>query len=81
MENPSFKEMEVSNDHLEGVIDEASYKLLSKVDTARADLYKRNYKEFLDECKYQLVKGRDNTKTYKSVRQQYPFEYQFSREF
>tara|TARA_R110000824_G_scaffold154172_1_gene326125 strand:- start:1210 stop:2148 length:939 start_codon:yes stop_codon:yes gene_type:complete len=79
--DPAFldKDMEVSDDHLEGVIDEASYKLLSKVDISRADLYKRDYKEFLNSCKYELMNGRDNTRTYKSVRGQFPFEYQFVR--
>tara|TARA_R100000353_G_scaffold35504_3_gene28240 strand:+ start:2559 stop:3494 length:936 start_codon:yes stop_codon:yes gene_type:complete len=74
--DPSYlqKEMEISDDHIEGVIDEASYKLLSKVDIERAAFYKRDYKEFLDDCKYSLVKGRDNTNTYKTTRHIYPFE-------
>ena len=75
--DPSYlsKEMEISDDHIEGVIDEASYKLLSKIDISRADLYKRDYEEFLRRCKAELVKGRDNTRTYTSTRQLYPFEY------
>ncbi len=76
------KEVEVSDDHMEGIVDEASYKLLSKVDISRAELYKRDYTSFLEKCKYQLVKGRDNTRTYKHVRNRFPFETStYSRNF
>jgi len=75
------KEMEINDVHLEPIISEASYKLLAKIDINRANFYKQDYKLWLRRAKYEVMQGRNNTKVHGKIRDPYPFEIGFVRDY
>jgi len=68
------KEMMIADDHLEVVADYVTYKLLSKIDTERAQYYKVNFDEWLKEAKYDINKGRAAISKSSNIRDPYLFE-------
>jgi len=49
--------LEVVEDHMEGVLDATAYKLLTKIDQARAETYKNDYEELFAQYAKDIKKG------------------------
>ena len=76
-ETVSCRELEVRDDHVEMILDYASYKLLLKFDINRAANFKVNFDEWLDRAKFEIRKGRDATKKTGDIRDPYYFEKEY----
>lgn len=74
--DPSYltKEMEINDVHMPAIINEASYQLLCRVDMQRAQLYRADYKEFLQKAKWDIQAGQANQNVGSEVRAPYFFE-------
>lgn len=68
------REMELPDEHVQTVTDYTSYLLLNKVDPTRAQAYKVNFDEWLQEVKYQVDRGRSEIQKTDDVRDQLFFE-------
>jgi hypothetical protein len=52
------KESDIDDDHIEVITDYTTFKLLSKIDSNRAEVYKINFNEWLDKIKNEVKAGR-----------------------
>jgi len=68
------REMDVVDEHMEVITDYTAYKLLLKVDPARAAAYKINFGEWLREAKYDIQKGRSMVNNGTMIRDPYDWE-------
>ena len=66
--------MEVDDVHMEVITDYTAYKLLSKVDTQRAAVYKVNFNEWLVLAKQDIQKGRSDINKGAMIREPYDWE-------
>ena len=67
-------DIRIPDEHAEGITDYASYKLLSKVDTDRADFYKINWAVFLERAEFEISKGRSEVTQTDEIREPFFFE-------
>jgi hypothetical protein len=70
------KEMEIHDQHIEVICDYVAYKLLMKIDRERAEAYKINFDEWLENAKYDIQKGRTDINKTDDVRDGFWFERQ-----
>lgn len=68
------KEMLICDEHLEIIADYTIFKLLSKIDTQRAQFYKINFDDWLKQAKRAINNGRAIVTKGSSVRSPYIFE-------
>lgn len=68
------RELELPEEHIEMVTDYTSYKLLSKVDTQRASVYKFNFDEWLTQAERDVMKGRTRIGRTGFIRNPYEWE-------
>ena len=67
-------ELEIPDEHCEGVIKAASYDLLLKVDIERAEAYKADYAALYDQYRLDIRKGRSRIKQGSNIRDPYMSE-------
>jgi len=73
-ESIANREMQVDDVHMEVITDYTAYKLLSKVDTQRAAVYKVNFDEWLVLAKQDIQKGRSDINKGAMIREPYDWE-------
>jgi hypothetical protein len=67
-------ELEIPDEHCEGVIKAASYDLLLKVDAERAEYYKVDYAALYEQYRLDIRKGRSRIKQGQNIRDPYMSE-------
>lgn len=73
-DNELYADLEIAEEHLETILKYAAYNLIVKVDPERANAYKVDWLNFMDQCKYEIRKGRARIKNNAQIRDPHAFE-------